>query len=452
MRAHSVFNHAKGRRAGIRDFYKHLNKNAQVVYNLLSDIELGVEDIENIDVLYRGYLSIFVEDYYSFNEPYTINGQRGSHAMHLFLELSRIHFLLQYQRLKDEKQQVLYDVTMKDSYDTMLTFSFDSCRSEFWTNNSQLEFHSKTIMTYGQTHVIDALLYINKRMEEMPYDKETFEDFDMLTLSLFTRNSIFLCEACSDQAFDHLNMRKEVPNVESKFTFNNDYLMLCTIYFNSIQRRLYYWKQFETLHQDIPRGMPTEVCETWFSTEVIPSLGDEGFDDLFAKASESSYDFVGDREWFVYRYPQRVIAKGPVLDCIRPVEAQQYFKGIRYSKDVTLELSRGHRNDINGKMARRFFLLAIDQYFRNNHSVGWYEAVVIENEQLEKEELKICKSPFPCLLKLLGDYWVYHDGVVYPSSNIYTTFAMWLYLIHKKYNNWFVRVNLKYLVKVLFKK
>lgn len=450
MRAEYVLNHPDGHRAGMRNFYKMLSKNADVTYNVLCDLDnIDQSGMEQMELLYRGYLSLFIEDYKEFSKPYTVNQERGCAAMHVFVEMSRLHFILQYQRLKDEKTQVLYDATIRDSFDTLLTFSFEKCQSEFWRNTSDPQFHNQSIMTYGQSKIIAALLHISKRMEEMPYTTEIYEDFNMLVLALFTRNSVLLCEACSIEAFDHLNMRTLVK--DQLYTFNQDYIMLCTIYFNAIQRRLYYWNQFESLVLEVPEGIPTEKLESWFADDLLPGLGDEGFDDIFNTAMDNGYDFVGDKEWFVYRYPQRVVSKGPVLDCIRPVEAQQYFNAPHYSKDVTLGLSRGHRSDFNGKVGRRFVLLAIDQYFRNHHNIGWYDAVVVNNDDIEDAELKLCKSPFPCFLQVLGDYWVYLEGNVYVCDNIYTSFGLWLYLIHKKYNNWFHTVNIKYLIKALFK-
>jgi hypothetical protein len=248
-------------------------------------------------------------------------------------------------------------------------------------------------------------------------------------------------------------MRVAISAEEDLFIPNRDYMMLCCIYFNAVQRRLYYWTQLSANVVAIENGwFSARNTEQWFEHDVLQSLGEEGYEDIYGEARECSFEFVGDTEWFSYRYPERPKAKGPILDCIRPIEAAEYFKVVKLSKQLLIDTSKDHRNDMTGKCSRLFVLMAINQYFRNNYGISWRAAVVVENADIEASEIKLYKSPFPCLIKILGDYWVYNRGLLYPSDNIYQTFAMWLYLIHKKYNNWFGKINLEYLAKPLLRK
>ena len=153
MRAFMVVNHHFGIRAGQRDFYTKLAFNADAVYTILNDLSSIAEHRETLEKLYKGLLACFIEDYPTFKEIYTINGSRGSPAMHLFVELSRTHFLLTYDQLVAEKIQLLelndLDAEPPDN-DMLLMYSPAKCKSEFWVNLEEVD----PIMTYGQEKII----------------------------------------------------------------------------------------------------------------------------------------------------------------------------------------------------------------------------------------------------------------------------------------------------------
>ena len=447
MRAEKVLYHKDGETAGYIEFYKHIMNHANKLSEILNDLDLIVDHREGLQKLFDALMSCYIEDNITFKKTYKINGYTKNASMALFIEMSRAHFLLMYNTLCSEKIQIL---EMEESMnDKLSTFSLSKCKSEFWLDDTK----KKSIMMYNQSEIIQLLLHLTKRMEEMPCinDALIYTDFEYITNVAFTRHSIFCCQSCSSFSLDMEDMRIQlgtgdvyIPSVR--------YMMLSSYLFNAIFRRIYYYSQMKDAIEpadDIITEFQTKTFEKWIKSEVLKALGDEGFEDIYGQSFEKSYHFVCDVEWYIFNFPTRPLERGPILDNLRPAERNEYFVGSNLAKDVVMNASLNHRNDIRGKTSRYFILMAIDQYLNNMYRINWKESVLFDNEDIEKMHVTLFKSPFPCICKIVGDYWVFHGDTIYASDNIYKTFLIWLHLIHTKYGGFFGETNLKYLIDTL---
>lgn len=452
MRANKVLNHKKGHRYGYKLFYEKLYELGEHISGILAVIQEPEfdKDTYEIDTLYKQVMTLFIEEYVTYSSMHTLTGnRRGSPAMHIFVELSRICFIKEYQSLMEAKFAFLDSGVEPDLSDSLLLMSIDKCKSDFWKRTLLDKSSSKEyIMQYNVGQIVELLIKITQKMDQMPYTEETYLDFNRLTCALFTRNSTFWCEACTDDSLNEPQFRDTVIGDDTLFYPNRDYIMLCTLYFNSIFRRHYYFAMLKQHMGALPvfvHEIDSSIIEEWVSGDVCRGMGEEGFEDTYAKACEACFVFTGDLEWFEYRYPATQPLRGPVLDLIRPNLAKKYFSLPRVSKDPVLSASKGHRDDLQGKISRYFVLLAVDQYFRNNHSANWLGAVKITNADIERNQQKLYKPLHPCLLQVLSGYWVYSKGEIYPCNDIYKTLWIWFYLLLEQYDGKLLRIDIRHL-------
>jgi hypothetical protein len=283
------------------------------------------------------------------------------------------------------------------------------------------------------------LLLLTRRIVEMPFEQTAIMDFRQILLSLYTRNCVFFCQTCSSAALNVEDMRVLHPNGE--FMFNRDYAMFCTIYFNQLFRRIHY---YDTLKSKIFRVTTrnTEDIQDWVKYDICEFLGVEGVEDTYAQACDGSFNFPGDEEWFKYKYVERAIERGPILNYVRPAQAQIYFSPNVISQDPILAATQGFREDREGICARMFVLMAIDQRFRSVYGLYWLNAILIKNNKIEHSRNQLLKSPFPCLVQVLCGFWVYSRGKIYPTNNIYETIYTWFYILRKEYNSTILKIDL----------
>lgn len=447
MRGNDIIKDKKGYRNGYKDFYMKIFDTATYLSSILENLPTFNQNLlgqTRVHKIYTEYMQLFIEEYPTLNEQYSITGgKRGMPAMHIFTELSRARFALKYHELTAAKKKYIETNEEPDLDHGLFLMSMSRCETDFWSNSIVDSINPEDlILGYNQEQVIDLLLVLSQRVDEMPYDQQVYKDFDRLSQALFTRNCIFFCEACTEQSLNLKDFRVKVRGDDSLFVPNRDYIMLTTIYFNTIFRRHYYYSILRDNIKAIDDCIDTSALQDWVKMDVCNSLGDEGFEDTYGQAVEECFTFTGDKAWFKYRYPERPATKGPILDCIRPNMAKKYFTQYRVTKDPVLSAAEGHRDDMQGKSSRYFVLLAVDQFFRNNFSAHWLNAVLITNSSIEVNQEKICKSVCPCLLQVLGGYWVYSNGYIYPSNNIYETIWIWFYILKKEYNNVLFRVDL----------
>jgi hypothetical protein len=300
---------------------------------------------------------------------------------------------------------------------------------------------------YSQNDIFDTVLFLTERIDELTCDEETIEEFRTFVYALYTRNGALFCEATTADTLDMPNMRTPTT-VKHLFVPNQDYMMFCTIYFNHLLRRLYYYDKLkENMGSvELPSGS-VQRCKEWVKTSVLDSLGTEGFEDAYSSACEQCYHFPGDTQWFQYRYPARQPVTGPVLDCIRPVFAKRYFSDDRVTKDPIL--AAVDRCDHQGQCSRVFVLVALDQYMKTHYNASWRDAVVIDNEGIELSQFKLVKANAPCLLQLLSRYWVYDQARIYPCDNIYSAITTWMYILREKYNAALFGVSLATLTQLI---
>jgi hypothetical protein len=435
MRATDVFNHKDGYRAGYAEFYTKIENMGRTATFYLYQLNKPEEHKlleQDARKHYLTLLSCFIEDYYCFLEKDKELGiePKAEAPLHLFTELSRMHFVASYTELHEQREHLLKHATDdKEIPITILTICPSLCAHEFWHDPLQ----NTPIMKFTQSQVIQFLIWLTTAITYMPIEEEAVEELRKLVQTLFTRNSVFLCQTCTADTLNVPEYRAE-QSVKNQYSVNRAYIKFCSIYFNQLLRRLYYFDRLTGIVQPLPDDTHADVIAHWIKTTVCPVLGVEGFEDCYAHACEQVFTFAGDVEWFQYKYPERPSVHGPVLDCVRPALFRQYTGLSRVSLEPVL--SAVYQSDIQGACSRRFILLAVDQYMRTCFGAHWYNATVVENTAIEKSQIQLIKTPCPCLIDILGHgYWVYTKNTrVYPTTHIYHSLSVWLQQLKEDYN------------------
>lgn len=344
--------------------------------------------------------------------------------MHIFVELSRSHFLLHYNQMVEEQGDIMNrDGIPDEDRDYMI----------LWKPNYNPESDKKVIM-YTQQDIYDSLLYITERLNYTPHEEvPMMRRFVQL---LYIRNGIFLCDNLTGATLDIPNMYDAEHKRPTK-----DWVMFTSIYFRAIQRRFFYMDAFDSYtpsQEGASFSIPPEFTantQKWFEEEVCEALGSQGFQEFYRKACDDAYDFPGDREWFSYRNPGSPLHRGPILDSIRKPMSKRYFSEYRISKDTVL--SNMNNYDQQGHCSRTLLLMAIDQYlanfygFRSEQEGGWRTGVTIANDDLETQQDKIYREKSPKLVQRFSLFETYVNKQVYQSDNIYTTIAAWFYFVKR---------------------
>lgn len=352
------------------------------------------------------FIKSYEHNFESFITDYNCWSSKESKrlSINIFVEIARTNFLLMYNEIKEESDEIRkLDGMPSKNYKVLWSME----KSKYFPNASNL-----AIMMYKQTDIIKLLLYLTETIDQVSFDSA--EELEFIVRLLQTRNGVYFCQ--TDIEYD------------SKMTFE-EYATFCTIYFNAIYRRLFYYK----IIPKSPIKFPFENCKRWFEQDVCGILGSEGFEDLYAKSCEECYQFPGDVEWFKFRYPDLQVQTGPVLDSMRKDMAKKYYTDYRISKESAL----GLYNQIThaGQCSRIFIINAINHFMNVKYGIQWKDGIVIRNDAIEGNRSKLMRKGAPYIVQIYSRYSVYDDSKIYTSDDIYQVFAYWCDLLRFKYNS-----------------
>jgi hypothetical protein len=363
-------------RRRICDQHKRISVWSQSLPNLPLDEMVRLHDV---------WQTTFIADYSQFC---VINKfDRCSLAMYIFVELARTN----YQIMDSTKLRLERDIitNLGPDPDTML--------SVYAPWDPMLP-----IMAMSLDDCIGIGLKLQTEMINHACTSDWF-DFTMRTTALYTRVGQLIAD--------------DTPK---------DKLMCLTIYFNAIQRRIYYGN---VIQQCPPyAGFDAPTVEHWFVNEVCPAVCDS-YRDIYMNACDDAYNFPGDEEYFRYMFPGQDSYRGSILSCCRKAYAKTFYM----EKDVSMESVLGLVNAPSqaGHCARTFVLYAVNYYLLSMFGCEWMGAVVIDNAQLENvaNQHKLLKDKAPLLLQVQSRYWLYFKARVYCSDNIYETLGGWFHLL-----------------------
>ena len=412
--SHTVMTDPRGHRILMSLLYRQLSNWAAYNTIILKRMPQKVAPghMEETQKLYNEWLETFVADYEDNVEV----------RMHIFVELSRAWWILNYNQLVDEQTDIENRRGIPNPDRDYMIF-YHPVNDPKW------------VIKYNQQNIMDALLEITSFAKYIP--SADISEVRQFVDLLLARNAVFFCEECGPEILNVGNMYDEAHRRPHR-----DYLMFTSIYFRAILRRFLYLDTFPVYKGvfQIPTHM-IESCQQWFEEDVCGILGSQGFEEMYKKACEAAYDFPGDLEWFKFRNPVAGEHRGSILNCIRKDTAKRFFSEYRISKEVVLAAMNAM--DHQGHCSRTMLFLAIDAYMMAMYNLEWADAVIVPLKDLENKQIKLYRPKSPTLVETFSLFQCYHQKQVYRSDNIYETLAMWFYIVKKHYNGQIFGVNLQ---------
>jgi hypothetical protein len=371
---------------------------------------LSEESIKKLQSLYDEWYEIWMLDNAVYGE--IILETHTSFSMHIFVELSRTHFILEYPRIAREREQLkaLMGAIPENPQDYDLLYD---------PNQQQ-----KPIMSYPQSVIMSSLQEISMEIKvggTIVGDNSTKRLLNLLYL----RNSALLCSSSSINSLD-LDQFREIDG--DYYVPSKEYIMYTCIYFQAIFHRYFYLNEFETE----PITIDWQSTKSWIETQIFPYMIGDSFGKFYEQACLEAYNFPGDEAWFKYRYPNELPYRGTIVNCIRPALSIRYTSEYRISFEVVKDTV--NHFDLQGACSRNFLLLAIDQYMWSKFQLHWMDAICIDHEILEPSQEKLFGDRVPYLLEVFSLYYLYYKGKVYQSENIYQIIALWIDIVKRDYD------------------
>lgn len=427
---------------------------------LIADIPQKVSPthVAHLQSLWSEWLETFLVDFLDDQQL----------QVHIFVELCRSNFLIHYNDLMEEQQQIESGrVAPSRNGEKSYRFLF------------KREGEQKTVFSYTQGDIMSSLLEITVKI--LYCRQENVQSLREYTDILMLRHGLLFCQENGPGVLDVAHMydaERKRPHV--------DYAYFSAIYFRAILRRFFFKDLFELVSpvemvrewvevdhlfkivedamrsdhvvEDAMRSDPVvedamrsdqvvedateshamvrEVAksvERWFEGEVCNSLGADGYDETYKAACELAYVFPGDLQWFRYREPGNVENVQTILGVIRKPLADRFASEGVISKQVVLAAMNA--DDHQGHCARMFLLLAVGQYMQTFYEFDWYEAVVVTNEKLESVDYKFYREKSPTLVQRFSFFEVCHRGRVVNTDSIYETLAVWFLIVKHVYQS-----------------
>lgn len=432
-----------------------------------------------VAALYDAWLKTMIENSPTLNEVKRyqdpeVDDQTTSFRINInaaiFVELSRMHFILHYQQLSTEHKALLdmNSVPTRDEQKRILSlWSLNLTESQLWTEiplPEEIDWDTPVIK-YSQKEVMSAVSMLCEVMNDLgsvskpacsaqcPYE-ESAREFMEYFRALFTRNAVFACQAsCLASTLNVPSMRtpigegeeedeeedaeeEEEEDADTPYRPSFNYFVWCSFYFGAIMRRIYYW---ESIKNNVirPRIVPKEEeldrCRETIAL-IAEQLGEEAYEDCYATTCDEAYSIPGDEEWFAYRYPTKQPALGNILYELRPALRDRYWKEAHVTLETVLAASQQPRPRYFMRTSHLFVINVLDAYLRTIN-VAWRNAAVVSQEGIELSAWKLSRPTAPVLLQVFSRWWVYHDLFYQPCDDIYEALVVWFRILRTHFDD-----------------
>lgn len=400
----------------------------------------------HIKYLYNEWEKCMIENSSVLNEPKRYGEMRTTLGASIFVELSRLHIILWYNKLRNEQKQVISEKSIpsrNQQSDYFTLWSLNVTNSEFWTKipfPEELDWNLP-VFKYTQLQIIAAVNMLCEVMNDLgdpsgKYNECTKEFLDFFRV-LFTRNALFLCQAsCPLDILNDIDMREFIDVEETMCRPNVDYFVWCSIYFGSIMRRIYYWTKLRKNEMDdVPQVYKGEIdnCQEWL-IELVDLLGNDGYEDCYIETCTEAYTIPGDLEWFTFKYPTKQPVLGSILFELRPQLRKRFQEDQHLSKETVLQKTKHTYTVFMCRINAIFVLNTIDVHMRNM-GIQWKNAVLVEQEGIELSHWKLSRPLCPVILQVFSRYVVYNKLHYTVCDDIYEAIILWFKILRYEYDD-----------------
>lgn len=296
------------------------------------------------------------------------------------------------------------------------------------------------IMQYTASQARLMAAFLTQNINEV--GEATMDEFRRVFRILWLRCAVLAMQPWPrdlwSMSLDDPEMRIQLPPPDQdKADANRPWAVYCSFYLGEVARRFFHYQLFRGRVMDVPpEAISPEAVhhiKEWITKSVVGTFAEEAFEEIHqgvVTERDGAYDFPGDGQWFRYANPQSVATLGATITQVRPHLYERFFSEEQVDRNVVLAaVDRSH-------LARLFVLHALDAYIKITHArVEFMHGVVIDNGGIEQSAYVLKTGAAPLLLQVFGRYWVYWKGRVHISDDLWTTLALWWWLLREHYQS-----------------
>lgn len=399
----------------------------------------------------------------------------------VFFELSRMHWLLEQPRLCVEWENLhLIDADQLDPTSYDLLFSLALTKSDVWINvqnsleKEQLpaedaseqavqarellervrQLWRKPIAQYTMSQTRVLAMFLTQQINDVRAHE--LEEYRRVARILWTRCAFFIVRLHGEDEWfatlDEPEFRALKPRTGEAVqgpqlaACNRKYFAFCSFYLGEVLRRCFHYDLIAPnvlLPVQLPSlelmGRMRERMFGWIS-RITDGLAIESFEEMFmglVSADDGGYAFPGDEHWFRYAFPERVMSRGACITTLRPHMHSRFYSETEVDRQVVLrQCGKSH-------LARLFVLHSLQEHIKLTHPrVEFIAGVVVDNDGIEQSAHIMTGFHAPLLIQVFASFWVYHQGHVYPSDDIYLSLALWWWFLREHYQSKLYKVDM----------
>lgn len=430
-----------------------------------------------VHLLLSQWTEFYVENMASMREIQNIKLGEGrpyptTLGAHIFYEMSRLHWLREFPAaaLEWENTQLIDDL-IPQNYNVL--FSLAHTKSDAWIQiMTSLQEGQSTKINDETEHAVSAR-ELKERMLNMwnkPISQYTMSETRALAMFLtqylndvqesqmeeYARVFKILWLRCTEIMVSEYQGTWTDTLDESEFTSlktpkgpgvaNKRYAVFCSFYLGEITRRFFHREELASNRFAVDKLPPPELLERMrarmmaWTLHIVDSFAEEAFEEMYMSivtGDEGGYAYPGDGSWFRYAFPQNVPSRGAIVTALRPHMYRRFFSEIQVNRQLVVkQCAISH-------LSRLFVLKAVDEHIKITHArVEWINGVVIDNDGIEMSAYALKGNLAPLLVQVFSNYWVYHDGYVYPTDDIFTTLSLWWWLLREHHDSKLYKVDL----------
>jgi hypothetical protein len=217
------------------DLHSRLVALSDFTFELLTRVNKGEQYVvigdteDQLAELYQDWMEALVFEHHHYNavEPFELPGGRhvfSSYAMQIFVELCRLHYLMNAVNDWREEHLALLKLTHKPSHPEQydILWSLSMTKSRHWIEDNWPNW-DKPIVQYTQSEIKFAITYLCERLLDFPSsNREAMQDLEKFLHILMTHNARFFC---TQNAADLMNIEEMRDGENELYHFNRAYAM-----------------------------------------------------------------------------------------------------------------------------------------------------------------------------------------------------------------------------------
>lgn len=386
---------------------------------------------------------------------------RTTFGTNVFAELSRLFYLLQRPIILMELpgQHISLDKTKHSLWISVCaTFDISSQYGEKEDKDTIVEDANAflknmwmlPILQYSQTQCTMLMFFLTQQLDVLPQD--CIEEFEHVFQTLWYRIASLMHQSWPSSVMDDVKMRTSVSvnDQDDIYICSREYYTFCSFYLSEIMRRFYYYHliinhpPLISLTKETMTQVSSSV-QAWVEKEVVDSMPDEAFTDMYAENCNHAYNFSGDDRWFKYKWPVKVHTRSECLRQLRPHLYRRYHSEDRTSKRMCLLGVKQYNYP-----SQTFILKAINSYIHSKSGGGghihWHGRAVIFSSQIASAQYELMSNQSPQLLQVMSSFWAYDQKKVFMTDDLYLSIGVWFYFLQKRYDSHFYRHSFAFFV------